>query len=53
MRIYHNDFLKIISNKEKKDGDLEDFVLNILDTAFIFAEKEQKKDNPNRLFSIS
>ena len=53
MRIYHNDFLKIISNKDKKDGDLEDFVLNILDTAFIFAEKEQKKGNPNRLFSIS
>lgn len=52
MRIYHNDFVKIISNRDKKDSDLEDFLLNILDTAFIFAEKEQKKGNPNRLFSF-
>ena len=50
MRIYQNQFIQTIGCNNKND--LEKLISKIFKATLLFAEKEQKKNKPNRLFEI-
>lgn len=50
LKIYQNEFIETLNRN--KNNSLEDFIQILFRKAFIFAEKECKKNNPNPLFSI-
>ena len=53
LKIYQDEFIKILITNDYKNKDLEHFIHNLFQQAFIFAEKECKKNNPNPLFATS
>ena len=53
LKIYQDEFIKTLITNDYKNKDLEHFIQNLFQQAFIFAEKECKKNNPNPLFATS
>jgi hypothetical protein len=52
-KIYIDDFMKAIISNTLENKNLDNFIQILFHQAFLFAEKEQKKDNLNPLFSTN
>jgi hypothetical protein len=52
-KIYIDDFMKAIISNNPKNKNLGHFIQILFRQAFLFAEKEHKKNSPNPLFSMN